>query len=171
MNFLQPKFFQSLTKRDSKENLIFKLSLLNFLGILFALFYYYVQIFLLQNFEPYTLILVYIMAFVTIVFPMVSQRGITYSLMVIPIGITSILRGALIAIVAFELLDVSRNNMILNYQIVTNSIQCEQKYVQQFGQNLSSFPKNFEFNPDNPFVIFIKIVNKTINIYKNIFKS
>lgn len=111
------------------------------------------------------------MAIVTIVFPMVSQRGIAYSLMIIPIGITTILRGALIAIVALELLDVSRNNMILNYQIVSNSMHCEQKYIQQFQQNLSSFSNNFSFNPDNPFIAFIRIIKKTIDIYKDLFKS
>lgn len=113
----------------TKENELFRLTLIFIFGILFSISFYYIQVFLLANFNLTTVLMTFILLLICTFLPLFSKYALSLNLLMIPSLTIYTLRAAIFSLIFFQLNRIAWANIDNNFNSLFESISCEKQII------------------------------------------
>lgn len=124
-----PSNIKLMFRDGTKENELFRLTLIFIFGILFSISFYYIQVFLLANFNLTTVLMTFILLLICTFLPLFSKYALSLNLLMIPSLTIYTLRAAIFSLIFFQLNRIAWANIDNNFNSLFESISCEKQII------------------------------------------
>lgn len=128
-----------MKKKDTRENLLLKMSLMFIVGVVTSTVFFYTQIYIMHRFDDETLYFGLFVLGMCTLGPLLSRWGKALSLLVIPITLTTTFRAIFYSILIMEVQRISWSNIDDNFDRTLKTITCTKTA-------LVGFAKKTDFN-------------------------